>query len=485
MEKALWILPVISLIVIVVYIILDQTRQKKNSQTEASEAELRAESSKFVHNLLYQINDIDVQNAFGSVIASLNFSAIHALMYPVKVVHTFPRDPYEDFHNRNKRETPPRLEVKDLDDAVKNYSKKLERPEKEVWKAVNNKFKTFDRTRSLLKGEILRKLPSLREGIKDIQHSYPFFNGDSSLHQSELEEICLGEKIEFYYIDKLPLLSFMAEYDEQSIRKRILVVRRDIHQCLKEFLIAHELGHWFLHIKTEYAQRINNGNRNYYLHSSPAWKPLEVDADAFAMVALFPAPLLASYDLRDELNAEALLNDFTLNMEKLSPSLRETMVDYINKRIARYTEFKDKAVPVNFNIDHLEGELLDALLTICKKSTTPVGWVITNDQKVVTDGNDYFFDLFDKPRNEIIDKLKTTDLVLESDRKKMEDLFEMRIKKQRNNFFYITNLKFAKKNSSRVVVKSYSILENGEYKGALGIMIPTDDVTYYSDFYIN
>lgn len=433
-----------------------------------------------------QINRWDWQQAAANAIASLNISGsgLIAATSLANPLHSFPRQMVHGKHDSSHF-----LNVDDLRQAVENYHRQTKRPLAEIWQDLDKQFENFLDTQDSLRetkniqGSVSTPIelrPDLSDKIREVRSKHPFFNGSQPLHQDQLKRIFDEEKIEVHYVKGLPLLSLFVEYTDEENNKRSAVVVRedDVHQALKEFLLGHELGHWFLHFDSGFAERFIG--ENYYLHSSPEWRPLELDADAFAMTALFPTPYLANREIYEgTLSEEKLFEEFTAGMSEIGQSkLKKNMLEYIGKRVERYRQFKDAILPVRIPVTSVQVEDVEALVHFTEDTDTErwINWVQMDQQFLIIRASRNFIKLFDRPAEQIIGKLTPLDLVMPDEVEPLRKLFELRLDKLKAIFYFTRIQSPNQSNGRRVAVYSFPILRGREYAGSIGYLIPIDQI---------
>ncbi len=434
--------------------------------------------------LLYQqINRMDWQQAVANLIASLKISESDVLS-PMRLVeprHSFPREMVPTSDN------PHILQPEDLYEAVAVYSRKTRRPAVKTWEEITEQVNRFSNARNPLTnidGTVsvtLEERPDLKEKLDEVRNKYPFFNDSQPLHETQLKQIFEGEGIAVHYLEdkEMPLLSLFVEYEDNGRNRPAVIIRRDdVHQALREFLLGHELGHWFLHFDSGFAERLSGVN--YYLHSSREWWPLETDADSFAMTALFPTPYLADFEnFEGTLSEERLFQAFTKDMEPVnSKALRRVMLRYIKRRIDRYYRFKHAILPVRIPVAYVEIEDVEALLHF--SSTTgqavTVNWVRMNEDFVIIDASPSCLQLFDLSREEIIGKLTPLDLVLPEERELLQRRFKHRLDRRKSMFYYTRLRSSTHAGGRRVAVNSLPILRGPDYAGSIGYLILPEQI---------
>jgi PAS domain S-box-containing protein len=430
--------------------------------------------------LIYrQVNHWDWQQAVANVIASLTVSGNAPLVEPR---HSFPRHMVLGESNHA-------LRPQDLHAAVANYQKTTGRAEQAIWLDIQNQFKSFLETRDSLRepqntqGSVSTPVelrPRLRETIQTVRAKYPFFNGSEPLHEDRLKEIFEAEEIDLLFVDELPLLSLFVEFpDPNRKRKFCVVIRNDVHQALREFLLAHELGHWFLHFESGFAERFIG--ENYYLHSSLEWYPLEFDADTFAMTALFPTPYLAYREVYEgSLSDENLLADFTQGMDNVEEGhLRDNVLKYIRARLGHYRHFKQTILPVRIQVASVQEADVDTLLRLSQgpSSESSVNWVQMDANFTITRASESFLKLFGLPAEDVINKKTPIDLVVPEEKEALNRLFQHRRDKLKEVFYFTWIISSGNQGGRRIAVHSLPILRDSEYVGSIGYLILPEEIS--------
>ena len=420
----------------------------------------------------------DAQQVLANAIASLIISGtILVGLRLVKFRHSFPRHKV-----LGKPDTPVELTDQHLLAAMHDYQSRTGRDLDDIREEISEQIEDFLAMSGMLSlskkasisSEELSKRPNVRELMNELRQVYPDLNGNKMLHENSLKAILRHEGVEVLEMDHLPLLSLFLVYaDAEGNFNKAVVVKSGLHQALRDFLLAHEMGHWFLHMRSGYAEQ--ELGSNYYLHSSPEWMPLEYSADAFAMAALFPAPFLADCEIREgKLTTKRLFERFTEEMDDVPEELSVTMVNYIDKRIKRYKDFKDLTHPLRIFMSSIKEAHVGALLEILGGTDARVRWVLMDEGGLITNASDNFIELFRQKRDEIVNKKRPSDLVTPEDRELMRERAEIRIKRLEPIYYYTHVV--TPSGPRQVVVYSFPIVRNVSYVGAIGILIPLDEV---------
>ncbi len=420
----------------------------------------------------------DVQQVFANAIALLMISGrVASGLRFIRFHHSYPR------HKAlGKPDTPVELTNEYLLAAMNDYQAKSGRDPADVRQEIDKQIDNFLSTSITLQPaakssafkEKMRARPRPRTVINEVRQMYPVLNGGEMLHEDTFRTIFEQEDIKVFEVDGLPLLSVFLEYtDGLGMPQKAVVLKSGLHQALRDFLIAHEMGHYFLHVRTGFAENLMG--RDFYLHSSPEWMQLEVEADNFAMAALFPSAYLADCEIREgELTTDSLFKKFTEKMDKPPDELNATMTNYIDKRLRTYKEFKDITNPLRILMSSIKETHITSLLEILRGSM--VRWVRMDKDSLIIDASHNFVDLFETSWDSIVGKLRPKDLVVTGDRERMQERAEHRNRRMEPICYY-TFVQYPTQTKSRhVVVYSFPIAKDNDYAGSIGILIPLDEV---------
>jgi len=204
----------------------------------------------------------------------------------------------------------------------------------------------FQRTQDAIQTRrVLSRPNNFRAVVEQIGKDYPSFNAlDQPRHKPELMEMVRHEGLEAVTIENLNLLCACASHvDRQTGAPRHrFYVKEGLHPALEEFLIAHELSHWWLHMDRGKAiVDAEARGEHFYLHSFHDWGRLENEADSLALMLLFPTLYLSWCDIEERLEPDAIFADFTTGMVPPRSLLRERMRHFIEQRIADFEAQKD------------------------------------------------------------------------------------------------------------------------------------------------
>ncbi|HEY0139476.1 MAG TPA: PAS domain-containing protein [Thermoanaerobaculia bacterium] len=195
--------------------------------------------------------------------------------------------------------------------------------------------------------QIIPSSIDLTRGIDRIQERHPLFNSqDRPVHGETLARYAADEGLRIVDVPDLELLSLCMTAPGEP-EQTWICVKAGVHPALRDFLIAHELGHYWLHMHPDTRATTRVEPEDLYLSSAHGWGHLENEADSVALVALFPTPYLAWSEVEGRLDADEILNDFLAPYPidgETNKHLLERMRDYIRKRVGSYNLFK-QAIP--------------------------------------------------------------------------------------------------------------------------------------------
>ncbi|MGA9773774.1 MAG: PAS domain S-box protein [Blastocatellia bacterium] len=419
--------------------------------------------------------------ATGAVVSASTVKARLRNIKNVRLQHTFP------LSSGISQAGSPELQTMfgSLQEEIHRFHDETKRPMQEALDLVSEHIKDLQEmdpgTDALLEEFSLRY--SMVEMIKKISESISLFTDRGLSHIEKIEKFFENEKIDICYWKDLDFLSLLVEGETENREKHyIVVIKEGLPQPLTEFLLAHELGHWYIHVKSNLAERIKQVDR--YLRSSGKPNFLEEQADQFAMLLLFPPAYLADQEIsRMELSAEGLYTNFLEEIKddkRISSGLKREILKYIKNHIERYYEFKVSAFNVNefkvsknpgfsIQVPSIEADYVEKFIDMLSKADNKY-WVQTDvDSKIVLSSK-CFAGLFGLSVEQIKGKTPK-DLIVPEE----ETLLEWRNKRRKEAkqyIYYFTKLS----NEREVIVYSFPILENDNYVGAMAILIPIDEI---------
>jgi len=416
-------------------------------------------------DLVANINTVHVQQFLANIISVIE--ALGTLRDRIKKIpelnSAFPR--------RSQRAV---LDEIDLEVAIRHATRHTSLTREEIDLYIQRNREAFLRTQGLMMapgGGDYEKV-DVRKVIDQIEKEHKDFNGFRILHEADLISIFKKEGPEVFSLEKLEVLAAIIRYDHNGdSRYGLLLKEGDVHQALKEFSLAHEIGHWFAHIKNEQAQNIPY--IDFYLHSFHDLGPFENEANKIAMIALFPTPYLSWCDVFGNLNDDYLLSEFlkTGNMPDVSPKFATYMKAYIRKRIEGYNRYRQLQLQQLRLSDRPIKEATIKLLL--EDVLANVSWARLNDDFVVIDANKEYANMFGLSREELLNSRyrlveDLTDNSLQEMTKKQLSLKRETLKPK----FYFTRYKNPKTQEVfPVTIYSFPIIdEHGKYTGSFGVV---------------
>jgi PAS domain S-box-containing protein len=188
---------------------------------------------------------------------------------------------------------------------------------------------------------------NIREVADKMEQAHPeLLYGSRPLHYEDLKRVCEAEGLEVINLKGLEVLAGLITYTDKAGRQQYAILMRgddDVHQALREFALAHELGHWFAHIKGQQQEKIQK--IEVFLNSLHDLGQFEDEANKVALITLFPTPYLSLRNLESPLHKEDILADYLAEMsepERRPPheQLRENMLGFIKLRIENYEKHR-------------------------------------------------------------------------------------------------------------------------------------------------
>ncbi|MDT7689091.1 MAG: hypothetical protein QOE46_1850 [Acidobacteriota bacterium] len=299
------------------------------------------------------------------------------------------------------------------------------------------------------------------------------------LHYEDLKKISEAEGLEVIPLKGLEVLAGLITYtDMEGHRKYAILMREDeaIHQALKEFALAHELGHWFAHIKGKRPEELEE--IEFYLSSLHDLGQFEDEANKVALIAMFPTPYLSLCEVNKKLNNENTLNDYLDGMsdtERRLPheQLKNNMLGFIEQRIENYQKHKHMwLLKTNLPDTPLPRQVVKLM---ARYIFDPFfAWAELDAKYVVVDANEKFAELVGLTRQELLDKrIKVTELSEPTSRQ----ITEKQLNEKRKDLspkFYVTRYNNLRTGEIfPVTIYTLAIVENletKEYSGSFGIV---------------
>lgn len=243
---------------------------------------------------------------------------------------------------------PPALTIEHLAQQAKMFAKATAIDEAVVRREAIDTVTAYIATvRGTQSRQVIPSSIDLTRGIDRIQERHPRFNSeDRPVHAETLEQYATAEGLRIVDVADLELLSLCMTAPGNP-EQTWICIKKGLHPAQRDFLIAHELGHYWLHMHPETRVTSRVAPEDLYLSSAHGWGHLENEADSVALVMLFPTPYLAWAEIEGRLDADIIRDDFlapyAVDAEE-NKHLLDRMRDYIRKRIDSYTLFK-RAIP--------------------------------------------------------------------------------------------------------------------------------------------
>jgi PAS domain S-box-containing protein len=359
-------------------------------------------------------------------------------------------------------DSPKHVDNENVHMLVKELLEKKILTENQVFQVVE----THERLVSQMQKESVERnfrTPNIYEKIGNLSISNDIFNKDSILHEDAICDIFRSEGLEIYYQTGLKTLASIVRYQDsrENTQKYAVFVKDDqnVHPSHRTFAIAHELGHWLLHIKDNEVLK-NNSRLEAYLHSLNSYGPFEDEADTVAVIALFPTLVLCEFEALGKLTPKHLLNEFTKNMDAIAnSSLEKNWTAYLEKRIEiykRHLREKEKHMIKGFSLDYLRERDVKMVSKLLEQD---YNWAIQDSDYNIISVNDNFVKFSGFSKEEFADKKTSVlDLIDESAKEQMkQQLDQKRI--DGTSKFYTTKYKYKK---GFVSIYSVPILKDPE-----------------------
>lgn len=413
--------------------------------------------------LCSQLNTVHVQQFIANIISVLeSFRKLKEKMQDLPELN-------EAFPRRFQEEV---LDDTDLIRTIKSVTKQTRLTEEHVIEYIERKKKAFLQTQGLSIGGDFEKR-DVREIIQQIEHKHKHFNGFEILHEARLMQILKDEGLEIIPLKGIEVLSAIVQYrDNQEKSHHAVLVKNDddIHPALKEFVLAHEIGHWFLHIDSGEVERTHY-NIDFFLHSFHDVGPFENEANKIAMIALFPTPYLSWCDVFDKLDVDHLLQEFTINMPPVTGRLERYMKAYIKKRIEGYHKYRQLQLQQLRLPDTLIKEA--AIRPLLEHVLMGVAWARLDENAILVDANEKYAELFNLTKAELIEKKYSliddlTEESLKEQTKKQMEIKEKTLKPK----FYVTKYKNPiRQEVIPVTIYAFPIInDDDKYIGSFGVV---------------
>lgn len=443
------------------FLILYVSRAKKVREELATGSK---ESSR-LKDLVTNINTIHVQQFLANTI-----SVLEALTILKQKTNNIPAL-NSAFPRRAQTEM---LGGVDLEDAIKYATRHTHLTKADIDNYIERNKVNFLRTQGLMLTPATGDADKvdIRQIIKQIEKEHLNFNGFDILHEDDLVGILKNEGLDVITLEKLEVLAAIIKYDHDGKSRHCLLLKQgDVPPALKEFSLAHEIGHWFAHIKNEQAQNIPY--IDFYLHSFHDLGPFENEANKIAMIALFPTPYLSWCDVFGNLNADYLLSEYlkTGNMPEVTDKLATYMKAYIKKRIEGYNRYRQLQLQ---QLKLSDGPIKETTIRLLLEDVLAnVSWARLNEEAIVVDANEGYAKLFGLSREELLNSQyrlveDLTDASLQAKTRDQLNLKRLTLKSK----FYFTKYKHPKTQEVfPVTIYSFPIVDgHGIFTGSFGVV---------------
>jgi PAS domain S-box-containing protein len=298
------------------------------------------------------------------------------------------------------------------------------------------------------------------------------------LHYDDLRKISEAEGLEVINLKGLEVLAGLITYTNTEGQQKYAILMRDddsVPQALKEFAIAHELGHWFAHIKGKPTEE--REGFEFYHNSLHDLGQFEDEANKLALIILFPTPYLAMCDVDKTLNVEQVFTEYIGSMRgtgKRYPDglLKKNMTGFIKMRINSYHKHKYTWL--------MQTRLPDTPLPrqevqfLARRIDKYYAWAELNDKYIVIDANKKFADLVGLSLEELLDMKMNVKLISEP---KSRHITTKQLEEKRKDLvpkFYVTRYKNLRTGEvTPVTIYAFPITEDDDsdkYSGSFGIV---------------
>lgn len=304
--------------------------------------------------------------------------------------------------------------------------------------------------------------------IHDVMREYPDLIGEGLCKRETLLQVFDAEGVAVQFMDDVEGYCVLVSHGG----KLAVLVRRDIHTAVQDFLLAHELGHWFLHIRNNLAA--DALGVNYYLHSYHEWDLLEGDADRFAMNVVFPTPFIANLEWRNDrcVDPSVLLESLRQNYSSALPvPFVGRLESYCLERMREYRAYKAQLFDLRFPDRPIqEGVLLEDVL---KWLGDDYAWgLLGTDNRVRRCSKSYAEQVFGSSEAALVGRDVVLDLTEPSHAEKTTEQLNRKRRTAKPTFYFT---RFVRQDSGKAfpaAVYAFPIQSGDEYAGALGIIRP-------------
>jgi hypothetical protein len=320
----------------------------------------------------------------------------------------------------------------------------------------------------------------IRKIVDEMEQSHTECYQYEPLHYEDLKKICEAEGLDVINLKDLEVLAGLITYTNIEGQQKFAILMRDddsVHKALKEFAMAHELGHWCAHIKGK--QREELDEREFYLNSLHDLGQFEDEANEVALITLFPASYLAVCDMNNTLDEERIFEEYIKGMrdsEKRDPEgqLKKNMMGFIRMRINNYKKHRYVWLPQTRLSDKrpLPKEMVRPLANYIDED---FAWAELDDKYTVIDANQKFAELVGLTKEQLLQmKINVIELSAEP---RSRDITMKQLETKRadlNPKFYVTKYNNLQTGEiTPVTICAFPIVEsvkNNKYTGSFGIV---------------
>ena len=383
--------------------------------------------------------------------------------------HSFPRA----VSLLHEASSPPTLDFDDLRAAIIATNKTDRRASERMMMDIAAQMRNYVESR-YESAVGLDQQESMGVRLRRAERELTFLKHDGPLHEDQLSEILKAEGLEVRFIRGLETLSLLLERPNTSAGASFVVlVRDDIHPVVKAFALAHELSHWFLHVRTPSTR--GSLADNFYIHSLPLdrrWTLVEEEADALAITMMLPTAYLADCEWQGKLSTDCLLSAYTDPYDQMtSGRARRELEALIEMRMERYRSFKNDFLDLSFPEHAIrEGVQLESILEWLGDDYC---WAVLNtDNRVARCSALYAREVFGGGVEDVVSRQPHVleDLTPEAYRAKTAEVLKHRAQAQKP-MLYFTWLDSGAGGKRFFGVYGFPIIDaNGATKGNLGIL---------------
>ncbi|MCX6096708.1 MAG: hypothetical protein NT125_08400 [Candidatus Bipolaricaulota bacterium] len=464
MTAGLWVLAAIFAVALALIFVRDR-------MCRASEATELVRSMR--KEILEDVHRTEIQQFLANCMSVLRYvAASRTADAPLPVPrHSFPRA----VSLARDGSSPSPLRFEDLRAAIFSSNKTHRCASERMMRDIAAQMRNYIDSR-YLPAIAIEQRESMGVRLRRAERELEFLRHDCALHEDDLSEVLKGEGLEVRFIRGLEVLSLLLERPSDSEGSHFVVlVRDDVHPVVKAFALAHELSHWFLHVRTPSTK--GTLASNFYLHSLPLdrrWTLLEEEADALAITMMLPTAYLADCEWRGKLDVGHLLSVYTEPYDEMpSGRARHELEALLEMRIERYRSFKS---------EFLDLSLPDRPITDGSQLNAIVEWladdycwaVLDAGNRVVRCSALYADEVFDSSAEDVMRRRPSVleDLTPPAHRAKTEEVLRHRAQ-ARKPMLYFNWLEHGTSGKRFFGVYGFPVVDaNGTYSGSLSILKP-------------